>query len=645
MRRRRSFAVAFPVDPRSTVQPGSLRTTPATRRPALCGARESQPGRGRRQWLPLCGLLALLLLAKPVSAQDPAADECPEGHIDHIFVDPNSIFDVDNLPEDRRIRWAYDAANALHMRTREPLVLRELPIERGDCPGPEDFREAARILRELRFIARADVYAVPQADGSRHLVVDTRDEWSTRFTFAIEGDGGVRLRGGSIVEENFLGRGTLVGAYYDAREEIRDVGGMLEVPRLFGTRMDGRLTVARTRGGREVEQELMVPFVGETPAMAARQSVRARDDLFMYAVDDDGMRFSHLLLPLRVERWEVAGARRFGEPGGLTLLGLGISREETVPRLDAESVEGIHDRAFDDPWPVDEEHLDLLADQGEPRGATRLNFLLGRRHVEFVERQGLDPVRGVQDVPVGREATLSVGPSLGFLSPSGMQAPKDVFGRMRLFSGWTDGPWILQAHGVAEGRRVRSGGVAGPGWRDVFAESELTVYRRSGDEARHTLMARLTASGGWSVTTPYQLTLGGRDGVRGLRDDAVPSGHRLVGTVEERIRLPQGPFSDLADFGLTIFADVGRSWAGEVPFGRSSSWQGSLGGGIRIGFPAGTASVIRVDLAQPLGSEAGGLRLRISSRDFPGIMTEPGSLQLDRSRRAGVGTNFVGVGR
>lgn len=593
------------------------------------------------------GMAALLLMISPTSeltAQEGSAG-CPEGTIDHIFVDPHSIFDVDNLPEDRKVRWAYDAANAVHIRTRESLVLRELPLEVGDCPDPDDMQEAARILRELRFIARADVFAVPQPDGTRHLVVDTRDDWSTRFTFAIEGDGGLRLRGGSIVEENFLGRGALLGAFYDEREEVRDFGGMIEIPRLFGTRLDSRLSLARTREGREMEQELMVPFVGEMPALAARQRVHARDDLFMYALDDEEEPFTHVLLPLRVERWEAAAARRFGEPGRLTLLGVGLSREEAAPELDPQQVQGIRERDFSDPEQVDPDHLERISRQGEARGAARLNLLLGRRHIQYVERQGLDPVRGVQDVPVGGEATLSLGPSLGFLAPSNLPSPRDAFTRLRLFSGVERGAWLLQGHGVAEGRRVFSRGAAGTGWRDVLAESQLTVYRQSGADSRHTRMARLSASGAWSMTTPYQLTLGGRDGVRGLPDDANPAGHRLVATVEERIRLPEGPFSDLADFGLTFFADAGRAWAGDAPFGRASGWQGSLGGGLRIGFPAGTASVIRVDLAYPVGSEASGLRLRFSSRDFPGLMTQPGSLQLDRSRRAGVGTEFIGVGR
>jgi hypothetical protein len=86
-------------------------------------------------------------------------------------------------------------------------------------------------------------------------------------------------------------------------------------------------------------------------------------------------------------------------------------------------------------------------------------------------------------------------------------------------------------------------------------------------------------------------------------------------------------------------------WAGDVPFGEDSGWHGSVGGGLRIGFPASTRGVIRIDAAFPVdGSGLGGLALRVSTYDRIGLqrLTER---QILRSRKNGTGPDVFTGGR
>jgi hypothetical protein len=142
------------------------------------------------------------------------------------------------------------------------------------------------------------------------------------------------------------------------------------------------------------------------------------------------------------------------------------------------------------------------------------------------------------------------------------------------------------------------------GWRDVLSEGELVAYARAGWLPWQTLFFRLSTAGSWDTTLPYQLSLGGREGVRSLAEDRFPGGHMVRFVAEDRIVLPWP--TDTADLGFTVFGDLGRVWAGETPYGVDSGWQAAAGFGLRIGLPNGTRNVWRTDIAFPVGGETRG---------------------------------------
>jgi len=570
----------------------------------------------------------------PPSRAVPA--DCPEGEVTRIFVDNHSVFDPASVPADRRIRWAYRLANRIHVRTRRDFIEDELLLAVGDCYDAALSRESARILREFRFIASADAFSVPQDDGSRHLLVETRDEWTTKVAGDVRFDGGLEIRGVSVIEENFMGRGISLGAYYREEDERRDVGGLFGIPRIGGGNWDLATAAGRTRVGSTWNQAVIHPFVGEVGTFAFRQRAHAREDLFTWHLPN-GLPWTHLVAPLDVGGLEVTAARRFGTAGRFFLVGGGLSREWVRPGIRSE-VEGVRAGAFGDREAVPDAISAPILGQLQSRDATRVNLLVGVRRVRYQERSGLDALTGVQDVPTGRELLLSVGPSVG-----GGEGPGDIFVRGDAFGGFASESVVGQLHLSLEGRRERAsvdGAV-----RDLLGEFHAFLYREVPTALPQTLVLRVSAQGGWRTDAPFQLLLGGPDGVRGYPDTAFPGGRRLVVSVEDRVRLPS-PLPDLADLGATLFADLGRVHQGDAPWADPSGWRGTVGGGLRIGFPAGSSSVVRLDVALPLGPGSDGRpRLILQAREWVGFIDDFRNPSLGRARRSGVSSQFTGVNR
>ena len=590
----------------------------------------------------------------PARAQEPGDDlACEAGPVSRIVIESRPIFDPGPPSQPRILRWTRGLANFMHVDTREGFIAGELLFGEGDCPDQFLFEESERILRELGFIATADIVAEPQPDGTRHVRVTTRDEWTTKIQIDVTVDDGLQFEGASMVEENFLGSGNLIGAFYQERKQRRDYGITLHSTRLGGTRLDGRLNAGRTRSGGFTDAMLVYPFVGEVGRFAGRLRFHRRESLFPYVLDPS-LDYSYALLPVYGERVEATQAYRFGEPGDLTLLGFGITRETLRFDEYPDSVSLVRGLDFGNLLDDEPGIGSRLAGQTRGHGLTRFNLLLARRKVRFESRRGLDAVSGEQSVPQGLDLSLTLGPRLplGWLSTEDEASPaspaelaSDFMGRVSFFAGVGSASAVLLANAETEARRVRFDDEVDGRWRDIFSEADLLAYWQPGVGVARTLVARVSAAGGWNTISPFQLTLGGREVVRGYKEEDFPAGRRVVASLENRVDLGW-PAPSSMDLGLTFFADAGRAWAGDVPFGMDTGWKTSVGAGLRLGFPAGSVRVTRIDLAWPVGADSGrGPMFRASTGDFIGLVRGFADAQMVRSRRSGVNTNFEGVSR
>ncbi len=581
-------------------------------------------------------LALLVLCALALSAHGVRAQVCPQGRISYIFIDNRSIFDTTELDPETRFLWAYRFTNNLHIRTREEFLLKELLFETGDCLDPSLLAETERLLRSYRFIARSDVFAVPQPDGSQHVVVDTQDEWTTKVDMGFRFVNGFEFTGVSIAEENLLGQGMRVRFFYQEDKERRDLGVELGTPRFLDTRWDAMVSGGRTRSGDFFEEALLYPFVGEVGRVAARQSFLRRETLFSYAIPRDPDH-THLLVPFVDERWDLAVGGRLGHPGNLTVFGVGVSRESIQFKGFPHDAELVRDRDYSLTIPADSLRIEEVSSQVQDRSANRINFFLAQRNLRFTQRRGLDALKGIQDVQVGTEVLVGIGRALEVLGEHGKPAQDDIHTQLGLFAGGVWEGWTLATSASAEARQLYAQGGEDGRWEDIFAEVDAYLYWQPQEKENHTVLFRVSAAGGWSVQTPFQLTLGGRYGIRGYREDAFPGGQRIVMTVEDRVYLPW-PAPELFDFGLSLFMDLGHIQPGEVPFGVDSGWRAAVGGGIRFGLPPGTGNMARIDLAAPIGPRAQfkDIVLRVSLQEILGILPGMRDRQLVRSLRNGV---------
>lgn len=581
----------------------------------------------------------------PEAGEPPSeAESCPQGTVAVVFVDNRSIYDLDEIEEDRSFRWAYGLANRVHFDTRSTFIREELLFEEGDCYDPFLVEESERLLRRYPFLASVEIFPGqppnPGPGDSVHVVVITRDEWTTRADLDIVVSGGLDFRGASLTELSFLGRGVTVGGFYDESDpDEQDAWGVaFSTPRTFSSRLDASVAVGDTRVGRFYNQGFFYPFVGEVGRVAAREQFTSREFFFPFATSENS-EFRHALLPMFERNAEVTVTGRLGHPGNLTVFGIGLSRS----KIDFPEFPGKVKVAVDDEAEFTEDADSAVAaelvSQVIPRTRSRINFLLGQRNIRFVERRGLDGLFAVQDVRVGTDITLTIGRSVKLPARLGADAGDDLSTRLDLFGGIAPGRWVLGLEGRVEGIKVTDD--EDEGWRDIFGELDLYAYWKSPGETGHTFFMRAAGAGGWQVRVPFQLTLGGPTNVRGFKRDRFPGARRALFTLEDRIAF-RWPFPDLFDFGLTLFGDAGKIWAGDVPFAEEDAFEASAGFGFRVGFPPGTRAVARIDASFPLtsGSSLKDVIVQVSFREVLGLIRGFRDSQIERSRRFGVGTDL-----
>jgi hypothetical protein len=120
--------------------------------------------------------------------------------------------------------------------------------------------------------------------------------------------------------------------------------------------------------------------------------------------------------------------------------------------------------------------------------------------------------------------------------------------------------------------------------------------------ASHVLIGSLEFAGGWRMRVPFQLRLGDRQGgVRGYAGSRTAGSVRSVARIEERWRI--GGLTEHVAVGLATFADAGRVWAGDAPFGVDSGTKVGLGTGLLVAFPPQSQRLWRLDLAVPVSPD------------------------------------------
>ncbi len=560
-------------------------------RPTSRRATRPSGGRWGRRGVWAGILLGLAVGLSPVDAAgQEGPDACPLGTVERIEIRNHSLFRPTDI-QDHDFRWALGFANWAHVRTRADYLRNELLVQEGDCYHPDRADEAARFLRELDFIARVEIRARDTGESGRALEVETWDEWSTQVGIDFDVENAFQFKGFYLREKNVLGRGLRLGFRYRDFRERQDRNLTLSTTRFLGTRADASLGAGTTRIGHYVRQAVSYPFQSEASRWAWQSELRAEDQEFSYLTGDlDGL--SHVLLPLSDLAGRARLERRFGRPGALWILGgeanLLRRRADRDPR---QVVLGDFDAAV----PAADSLLGELTPHRSPDSYLEVGTTVGFRRFRFTTGQGLDRVTGVQNVALGSELSLTLGRSLHtFGTSSGY-----TWGRVVGFASGQAGPLLANTLLEGSGRRLDRPRGSESRWRDFSLRTRSRAYVQPGSTARHTTLATVDLRWRGHLDQPHQMALGGEGGVRSYQEDEVPVSSRLTASLEQQLNLTL--FAPALDLGLTVFGDLGRGWAGSVPFAQDTGWRAAVGAGLRLGFPAGTDAVTRLELAWPVG--------------------------------------------
>lgn len=556
------------------------------------------------------GTLALLLAA--VSATNAQSQSlsglpitCKGERISRIDIDASPPFRINgtNIWE-RAGRFAAKQ----HVTTKESVIRRYLALQLGDRCTEVRRAESERILRAQPFIADATVLAYDDGQGGVALTVSTVDEVSLII--------GAGIGGGSGVHSLLLGEDNLLGTAFHAESQWRKgVHRDTYAAKVVDYQFLGRPYQLRLEGGRrelgsDWGTELSHPFLTDLQRVSWRTTAGNANGYFYFRRPDA------LPAAIKLERSysDIGGVVRIGPPlGRLALVGGSISFEDESPATS----------------PIIVTDTALLADTSQAlinrytkHQTARLNALWGVRNVHFVRVSGFDALEGTQDLRTGVQLATLLGKGARFLRGN----ERDWFGSTDLYLGMAS-PISFAALDVAgEGRRDEEGN-----WDGILTQGRGALYLKPIN--RHTLISDLEWSGGWKQRIPFQLTFADRDGgLRGFRSADVGGARRVVGHIEDRYLI--GRRKQIATFAVAAFAEGGKLWAGDSPFGVNTPLYASAGVSLLAASPPQSRRTFRADLAFPVrGPRGHGWEARLTVTDLTrAFRIEPRDISNNRER-------------
>ena len=548
---------------------------------------------------PLLLLQALALVAVPaasMAAQAREAPESPSGRrivpcvgqlIEQIVI----YAEAPSVASLRRVPIIAKIAQTMHVTTQPDVIDRFLLFRPGERCSELRRAESERILRAQPFIADADVFMVANENGTVDAEIRTSDEAS------IVLGGNVRAHTPNVSSflvgnANLGGQGIYASSGWRTGDGFRDTwAGRLIDNQFLGQSLVAGIEGERAGVGGRWRMQAGRPFFTDLQRVAWRARMGASSGL-MQLRSPDGMRPN---VAISQRYFDFGGIARIGVPGRLGLIGLSVTGDNEEPgnRLVAAESGVVRD-------------LGPVPRQYTSHQIARLNLLLGVRDIRFERRTGLDALTATQDVPLGVQLGMQIGRS----SPMFGAKEEDFFLAGDLYVGLSHSPHTttrLQLQG--EGRRA-AGEAA---WDGVLTTGRLT-HQVMITPSQLDLFA-LEWAGGYQQRTPFQLLLGvPESGVRGYENSNLPGGQRLVARVEHRYTY--GTVMRVADIGFAAFADAGRQWRGDVPFGVTTPVKSSIGISLIAAVPRRSARMWRADIAIPVNKGANaGITLRFTNAD------------------------------
>ncbi len=475
----------------------------------------------------------------------------------------------------------------IHTTSKEEVIRRFLLLDVGRICTERRRAESERILRLQPFLAAATVRAVSDAAGGVRIEVESIDEIPTVFGMSFRDGLPSALRFGN---GNVGGRGLHLAVSAERGFAYRTGVGMEAVAyQVFSRPYTLAIVAERAPLGTTLTLALGHPFFTDLQRTA------------WHVGYGEVNRYVRFLRP-QSNPLSLSVQRRFSDLGGVRRIGIGrysaflgglFTYEGVTPAARAVVVSDsglVADTsgALDGPFPAYQN--------------VRLNAVMGVRALSFMPVYGFDALSAVQDVATGAQLGVLVGRSI----PGPGSTDDDLFvfadfytggGSPRSFS-------ALRARGEARMNRLTGR------WDSMIASGRGAWYLKPGPA--HLLLGSVEFGGGWRGRVPFQLPLGDEQGgVRGYSGSRVAGSVRGVASIEGRWAMGTltrpgtiGRLVRHGTFGLALFADAGRVWAGDSPFGVDSRTMVGVGVGLLAAFPPESQRMWRLDLSFPLSPDS-----------------------------------------
>ncbi len=517
-------------------------------------------------------ILGVLILLGPI----------PEAHarkrkpqkvvrIRSINVEVKNIFDPSVRGENY---WPYRVANAVHIRTRPSVILKQLLVRPGDVVNPTLLEESERNLRALPFVKDAKIVQVPTPNGDVDLLVHTQDTWTTQPQLNFGSEGGQNHSSAGIQEENVLGYGKSLDYFYRKNPEgISNEFGYGD-PQILNTRLQLNSAFLDTPTGNEEHVNIAQPFYSlETRAASG----------------------------LAVDR--VLGLQKVYENGNQT----------TAYNQDHLNVDGFAGlRLNDDAINVHRTQLryHYIQDTYRNDAATTPGTLPKRKALsgpllkwslqqsDFIKETFVDRAERIEDVNLGHQTSFEGGYSDRWLGATESALP---FTALDQFGFGGDGPWFgLVSYGASGRYNLYASDQLGGRLVNSLYFANLTYYRHLLPEFPLTGVLHFEAAHLQNGDTTNLLSLGGNTGLRGFKVNAFTGNKTGLFNAETRFFYPYEVLH-LAFLGGAAFFDAGEAQPQGNAF-RSQDIHADVGAGLRIGLTRSTeGSVVRIDLAYAIG--------------------------------------------
>src|SRR5437867_84984 len=504
-----------------------------------------------------------------------------------------------------------------HATTDSAVVRRFLALRTGGQCSAFRLRESERLLRAQPYLVDATVRSVPVDSFGVRIDVETVDEIAAIGALSLSG---MHVSAIEIGNENLFGEAWLLAVHGSDRPLEGKAAGF----RAKDFQFLGRpyvLDVKAEHGQRTSSFQLGAghAYLTDLQRIAWETAIAHADRSFMLVrrgrhVDDLAVRYRRLAA-------DVGGVLRLGGSERPILLG-GVA---TVTRLDPTGVFAVTDTGV-----VPDT---ALANRYVKVRQVRLAAVGAWRALRFVTVRGFDALTGPQDVATGVQLFGEAGRGV---RPFG--GHNDLFLQGDMLAGIGGATHYSGFHGLIEARRNSERAV----WDGVIGSARLANYWKPSPPALIRVWA--DAAGGWRVRVPFQLPLATDERRLGGYPPPQFGGRRAGVGLEARRLLPTpSRLVRRADVGMSFFAEAGRLWAGDAPYGVTTGILPSVGIGLLAAVPSGSKRLGRLDLAFPLGSVRApnrrSLELRFSFSDATGILRREAG-DVASAREQIVGTNI-----